>query len=266
MNIKLPADPIKKLITIMTHLRSDAGCPWDRIQSPETLKPYLLEETYEVLSALDSCDPDEICSELGDLLLQIVFLADIYREKTIFDFDAVAESISEKMIRRHPHVFSDSNERDLAQLDRQWESIKNSEKKEVTNSILEQQKSNLPALLQAQKLSGKVARVGFDWQNHQEVMAQLEEELTELNAAVTSGDKRSIRAEIGDILFTVVNLGRHLEIDCETALLEMIERFSSRFQAMEELISQEGHQLDQLDIRKLNSYWQKIKSAENEKP
>ena len=264
MSMDFPEDPIKKLIAIMAHLRSPAGCPWDQRQSPESLRPYLLEETYEVLAALDEGDPDEIMKELGDLLLQIVFLADIFKEKGLFDFDSIADSISGKLIRRHPHVFSDSKENNLLQLDRQWESIKNAERKCAVNSILEPQPSNLPALLLAQKISTKVARVGFDWTHYQEVLLQLDDELAELDEAVQIGDKTAISNEIGDILFTIVNMGRHLDIDCETALFTMTDRFSFRFRKMEDLISQDNKQIDQLGITELNLYWQKAKKIEHD--
>jgi len=264
MSMDFPENSINKLIAIMSHLRSPDGCPWDQLQSPESLRPYLLEETYEVLTALNEGDPGEIKKELGDLLLQIVFLADIFNEKGLFDFNSIADSISEKLIRRHPHVFSDSKEKDLLRLDKQWETIKNSERKNTVNSILDHQQLNLPALLLAQKISTKVARVGFDWSHYQEVLLQLDDELAELDDAVQIGDKTAISNEIGDILFTVVNMGRHLNVDCETALITMTERFNLRFRKMEDLINLDNKIIDHLEIAELNQYWQKAKKIVDE--
>lgn len=259
MDKKLPNDPIRKLKAIMSHLRGPDGCPWDALQTPESLKPYLLEECYEVLSALDSNDSDEIRKELGDLLLQIVFLTDIFEERGEFDFNSVADSICEKLIRRHPHVFSDVEETDLDKLNKQWEEIKRTETKSMPDTMLPLHQSTAPALLQAQRVSNKVAKVGFDWRNYHEVMGQLDEELQELNEAISVSDKNAIQDEIGDILFTIVNLGRHLEIDCELALHKMISRFRSRFEIMERLIRDDSIQIDSLEIESLNTYWQKAK-------
>ena len=262
MNSRFPQDPIKKLIAIMSHLRSPQGCPWDQQQTPDSMKPYLLEEAYEVLAALDKGDTDEIKKELGDLLLQIIFLADIFSDDGTFNFDSVAESISEKLIRRHPHVFGDIQEEDLDKLNQQWDTIKKTEQTGDESSYINQQHSALPALLQAQKISSKVARVGFDWSNAQEVLDQLEEEVRELKSAIAAQDQESISNEIGDILFTVTNLGRHLEVDCETALLTMIDRFAARFNHMEQLADRNQVQMNQLTIDELNHYWQQAKLLE----
>jgi len=264
MTSDLPTDPIKKLITIMMRLRSPQGCPWDRLQSPDSLKPYLLEEAYEVLAVLGSEQTDDIRDELGDLLLQIVFLAEIHRERGDFDFDEIAESICAKLIRRHPHVFADIEENDLTSLDRQWDAIKRSESGNNDNSALANLPENLPALLQAQKSSVKVARVGFDWPDADSVLAQLEDEIRELRDAIRSDRPEEVRAEIGDILFTVTNLARHLGQDAETALLEMNSRFRKRFQIMERIAREQGQDLEQLSIDDLNVLWQQAKAVNRE--
>ena len=248
----------------MMRLRSPQGCPWDRLKSQDSLKPYLLEEAYEVLAVLGSEQTDDIRDELGDLLLQIVFLAEIHRERGDFDFDEIAESICAKLIRRHPHVFADIEENDLTSLDRQWDAIKRSESGNNDNSALANLPENLPALLQAQKSSVKVARVGFDWPDADSVLAQLEDEIRELRDAIRSDRPEEVRAEIGDILFTVTNLARHLGQDAETALLEMNSRFRKRFQIMERIAREQGQDLEQLSIDDLNVLWQQAKAVNRE--
>ena len=260
MRENLPDDQIRKLVEIMKRLRGPRGCPWDQLQTSATLKPYLLEEAHEVLHALENEDADNIKGELGDLLLQIVFHAAIFEEQGLFDIDDIAQSISDKLIRRHPHVFGDSNEQDLGQLDRQWESIKKQERKIQPDSLLGSVQRDLPALLQAQKVSSKVARVGFDWDDLNGVLEKFEEEMQELKAAIAGGDKNETRAEFGDLLFTLVNIGRHLDIDSETALLQMLERFRKRFHLMEEMISNSGENIEAMDINQLESLWQKAKA------
>ena len=261
MHKNLPDDQIRKLVEIMKRLRGPQGCPWDQLQTPATLKPYLLEEAYEVLHSLENEETDEIRDELGDLLLQIVFLAAIFEEQELFNIDDIAQSISEKLIRRHPHVFGSSDEQDLKQLDQQWESIKSQERKKQHASLLGNVQRNLPALLQAQKISSKVARVGFDWDDLNCVLGKFEEEMQELKSALAAGDKNEVQAEFGDLLFTMVNIGRHLDIDSETALLQMLERFRSRFHQVEEMISAAGENFDAMNIKQLEAFWQKAKAV-----
>lgn len=256
----LSEDPVQKLIEIMSQLRSENGCPWDRVQTPDSLKPYLLEEAYEVVASLDENNPDEVKKELGDLLLQIVFLTEIFREKGHFNFNDVAQSITEKLIRRHPHVFGDSNEKDLLRLNKQWDAIKQSERDVKVQSAVGHIPKNLPALLQAQKISGKVAGVGFDWNRVDDVFAKLSEELEELKEAITANDTKAASDELGDLLFTVVNIGRHLNIDCESSLLKMLERFKSRFQIVEEILKKESKDIEQTSIDELDSLWQQAKA------
>lgn len=252
-------DSLQNLLEIMSRLRSENGCPWDKAQTPETLKPYLLEEAYEVIGSLDENNPDEIRNELGDLLLQIVFLSEIFKEDGHFEFNDVAQAIAEKLIRRHPHVFGDSNEENLSKLNEQWEAIKQNERKVKAHSIVGHIPNNLPALLQAQKISGKVAAVGFDWNSIDDVFEKLSEELDELKEAIAAKDTNAASDELGDLLFTVVNIGRHLNIDCETSLLQMLDRFKSRFQIMEEAVKKNGKNIDQTNLDELESLWQKAK-------
>jgi MazG family protein len=255
----IPDDPVEKLLRIMSILRSVDGCPWDKEQTPETLRPYLLEETYEVLAAMDLGDPDDVRQELGDLLLQIVFLSDIYAERGTFNFSDVADSISNKLIRRHPHVFGDSNEKNLEKLNQQWEAIKQSEMKKKPESLIANVPAGLPALMQAQKISEKVARAGFEWESCSDVVAKLDEEVSEIKDAINSGNKQAIEDEFGDILFTLVNIGRHLEIDAETSLLIMLERFKARFRLMEEMLSDDNKEITNAGLDVLETYWCRAK-------
>ncbi len=255
----LPDEPMARLIAIMSLLRSKDGCPWDREQTPASLAPYLLEEAYEALAAINAGRPDDIKKELGDLLLQIVFLAKIFEEEDQFCFDDVANAICEKMIRRHPHVFGDSDEKDMDRLNRQWDSIKRSERQHRSDSLLASIPSNLPALLQAQKISDRVARAGFDWECPADVVDKLDEEVAEIREAIKNGDQKAIEDEFGDILFTIVNIGRHLGVDSEMSLLSMLQRFKTRFQNMEALLEADGRKIDDVDSDALNSYWCLVK-------
>ena len=260
--MSLPKDSIKRLSAIMTLLRSEQGCPWDKEQTPKSLKPYLLEEAYEVMAAIDSDNPDNIRDELGDLLLQITFLSELFEESGEFNFNDVAEAICEKLIRRHPHVFGESQEKNLEQLDRQWEQIKENENADYLHSRLGSAQRAFPALMSAQKITRKAARVGFDWNTHTEVIEQLQLELKELETAINEKDKKAIHEELGDVIFTAVNLGRHLEVDCETALIDTINRFRSRFEFMENSIKKDKLDIEQLDMDCLNRYWDEAKKFE----
>jgi len=260
--MSLPEEPIARLRFIMSHLRSAHGCPWDQAQTPVTLKPYLLEEVHELLDALNGGDEEEIRDELGDLLLQVVFLTEIFNEKESFNLDDVATSICNKLIRRHPHVFENTSENDNVDLDRQWETIKNSEQRRPVNTRLGNPLPPMPALLAAQKMTQKAARTGFDWSQHEAVIDQLEEEITELKEALAANERDHAIHEFGDILLTVVNLGRQLDIDAETTLQQTMNRFRSRFIRMEELIAADHLDIDSIDLDCMNGYWQQAKKDE----
>lgn len=254
-------DPIRRLIAIVDHLRSPEGCPWDRAQTVNSLRPYLLEECHELLAAIDDGQPEQIAEELGDLLLQVVFIAQLHSESALFDLDMAAEAICRKMIRRHPHVFADAPTSGMQELDAQWHTIKRSETKKPAASLLSGIPASMPALHRAQKIGEKVARTGFDWQEAAEVLDKLNEEIAELEDAVHSENPQEIEAELGDILFSAVNLARHLAIDAETALHKTNTRFSRRFQYIEDALAREGRIPDEVSPERLNALWEEAKSA-----
>jgi len=254
-------DPIRRLVAIVNHLRGPDGCPWDRAQTIESLRPYLLEECHELLAAIDNGSTNQIADELGDLLLQVVFIAQLHSESGHFSLDMVAESICRKMIRRHPHVFADAPAGGMRQLDAQWEAIKRSEATSRPPSRLSGIPASLPALHRAQKMGEKAARVGFDWQRADEVLVKLKEEIDELEDALHSERQQQIEAELGDILLSTVNLARHLDVDAESALRKTITRFSKRFQFIEMALEQEGQGPEEVSLERLNALWEEAKDA-----
>ena len=255
-----------RLVAIMDRLRDPGGCPWDREQSVHTLAPYFLEEAYEVVDAIASGDPDKLCEELGDLLLQIVFVSRIARENGSFDIDAVSDGISEKMIRRHPHVFGDRQVEGSAEVMRNWEDIKREERSsEPEASVLDGVPKSLPALLKAYRMTEKAAAVGFDWRKPIDVMDKMREEMAELEAELAAGDEvvdARVRAELGDVLFVMANLARHLGVEPETALQGTNATFSRRFQAMEERARRTGRDFRQMDLAEQDALWDEVKADE----
>jgi ATP diphosphatase len=255
-----------RLVAIMDRLRDPDGCPWDREQTLHTLAPYFLEEAYEVVDAIAAGDPEKLCEELGDLLLQIVFVARIAREEGWFDIDGVCEVISEKMIRRHPHVFGDREVSGSAEVMRNWEDIKREERAgDERSSVLEGVPGSLPALLKAFRMTEKAAAVGFDWRRPAHVMDKMREEMAELEAELAAGDEVSVdrvRAEMGDVLFVVANLARHLGVEPETALQETNATFKRRFQAMETRARELGRDFREMDLAEQDALWDRIKAEE----
>jgi MazG family protein len=255
-----------RLVAIMDRLRDPGGCPWDREQSVHTLAPYFLEEAYEVVDAIASGDPDKLCEELGDLLLQIVFVSRIARENGSFDLDAVSDGISEKMIRRHPHVFGDRQVEGSKEVMRNWEDIKREERSsESEASVLDGVPNSLPALLKAYRMTEKAAAVGFDWRKPIDVMDKMREEMAELEAELAAGDEvvdARVRAELGDVLFVMANLARHLGVEPETALQGTNATFSRRFQAMEERARRTGRDFRQMDLAEQDALWDEVKADE----
>ncbi len=254
---------IEKLLEVMERLRDpETGCPWDLEQDFSTIAPYTIEEAYEVADAIEREDWDELRDELGDLLFQIVFYVQMAREKGFFDFDDVAGGITEKMIRRHPHVFGDADEPDPRGVKRRWEDIKEKERAHRDDdSALAGVARALPALKRAQKLGKRAARVGFDWPDRKGVHEKIHEELDELEAAAGGRDPALIEDEVGDLLFAVVNLARHLEIDPEKALVGANGKFERRFRAMEAAIRDDGARLERLQLEALDRYWRKAKKT-----
>lgn len=251
----------KKLVEIMESLRSENGCPWDRIQTHDSLKRYLLEEAYELIEAIEKKDYKAIREELGDLLLQIVFHAQIAKESGHFSIDDVIETISNKMIRRHPHVFGEAKFKTPEEVLNQWDDRKKEEGK-LRETILEGIPINLPALLRAYKIQSRVAKVGFDWDNIEGVLKKIEEEFAELKEAVNLKEKQQIEEEIGDMLFSIVNLARFLKIDPETALRKTNRKFEDRFSKLEQLAKQKGKSLKEMSLREMDELWEEIKMGE----
>ncbi len=255
-----------RLVGIMDRLRDPGGCPWDREQTLETLSGYLLEEAHEVTEAVRSGERGALCEELGDLLLQIVFMAKIGSENGWFTIDDVAHGISEKMIRRHPHVFGETVVEDSDEVVRNWEEIKSEERKESRKaSALDGVPASLPALLKAYRMTQKAAAVGFDWARPEDVIDKLHEEVAELEAEVRTGDKVAldrVRSEMGDVLFVMANLARHLGVEPETAMQETNSRFLRRFQGVEALAKKAGRALSDMSLAELDGLWNQVKAEE----
>ncbi len=252
-----------RLVDIMARLRAPGGCPWDLAQSRQDLKPYLVEETYEVLDAIDQGDPAMLREELGDLLLQVVFHAQIAEEEGAFAVEDVCRGINEKLIRRHPHVFGEVKADTPGQVLQNWEAIKKGEKGEDA-SVLAGVPKVLPALLKAYRLQQKAARVGFDWEERQQVEAKVREEWAELNEAVAEGEKEHIREEMGDFLFALVNLSRFLDMDPEDALQFANAKFMRRFKGIENEARTRGRDLHGMSLQEMDELWDLMKQRERE--
>lgn len=255
---------IKKLLEVMRKLRDpEKGCPWDLDQDFSTIAPYTIEEAYEVADAIEREDWDELRSELGDLLFQVVFYAQMASEAGHFGFDEIADGITDKMIRRHPHVFGDGDEQDAHAVRGRWEDIKEEERADHEDqSALAGVAKALPALKRAQKLGKRAARVGFDWPERQGVKLKIHEELEELEDAVGSRDESLVEEELGDLLFAVVNLARHLDVDPEKALSSANHKFERRFRAMEAEIGDEGLEMRRMNLEELEQLWRKAKKSQ----
>ncbi|PWU07970.1 MAG: nucleoside triphosphate pyrophosphohydrolase [Verrucomicrobia bacterium] len=256
------SESLRRLEDIIAQLRSPAGCPWDREQTHESLRMALLEECYEVVEAINRADDANLCEELGDLLLLVMMHAQIGSERGAFQFEEVARGICEKLIRRHPHVFGDAKGGDTtAAVLRQWEQIKRVEKGGAS-SVLTSISSALPALMRAQLVQKKVSRVGFDWQKTEDVFNKIEEEIREFQDALISKDRTEIEQEAGDVLFSLVNLLRKLQIDSETALNRSTMKFAARFQALETHLEKLGRRVEDCSECELNEIWNSLKLGE----
>ena len=251
-----------ELVQLMTTLRGPNGCPWDRKQSLGSLKPFIVEEAYEVVDAIDRDDRRGLAEELGDFLLQAVFVAEITREEGSFDIYDAITAIHDKLMRRHPHVFGDVVAKDAEQVLVNWEKLKNEERKAENKSVLDGVPPSLPALLKASRLTEKAARVGFDWRRTADVFEKLEEEIRELRAAVDGVDEGMIQDEIGDLLFTIANIARKLDVNAEEALQAANRKFIRRFTSMERSVRERGRNLDQLTLQQMDQLWNEAKAAE----
>jgi nucleoside triphosphate diphosphatase len=272
---------IEKLKSLMTMLRDkNFGCPWDLEQTIASLVPYTLEEAYEVVDAIEKADMVELEDELGDLLFQVVFYAQIAKEQGLFQFDDVANAITKKLIRRHPHVFPEGkvtnfgskSEISSGEVIVNWEAIKQIEKAEKiaknkgdlkskeSNSALDDVPRALPALDRARKLQKRAARVGFDWSEMTPVLAKLKEEVMELEEAIASKDREAVEAELGDVLFAAVNVARHSDIYPEVALRQANSRFENRFKWIESSLEEQGKSMDDTDLQQLDQLWDQAKA------
>ncbi len=260
------AQAIERLLSIMERLRAPGGCPWDREQTLRSLRPYVLEETYEVLEAIDAGDVREHREELGDLLLQIVFQAQLRREEGAFDFADVAEAISGKLVSRHPHVFGDAEVKDAEGVLRQWAALKREEKRKKGGgrSVLEGVPREMPALARADRLTEKASRIGFDWPDAGGARAKVVEELGELDRAIAAGDRAEVEHELGDALFALANLSRKLSIPPEEALRGAIARFVSRFEHVERELERRGVPHGGATLAEMDAIWDEAKSLERQ--
>ena len=255
--------PVERLLDIMRRLRGPSGCPWDREQTLDSLKTNLIEETYEVIDAMESGDRPELCGELGDLLLQVVFQAQICTEEGSFSFDDVVNGIADKLVRRHPHVFGDVQADTAGEVLKNWEKIKKTEKGTgKPRSLVEGIPRHLPALAKANLVQKRVARAGFEWDEISGVVAKLEEELAEVKEAMAQQDAAAIREELGDLLFSTVNLSRYLGHEPEELLNENIAKFMRRFQSLEDRLHAEGRELEKCSLDELEAVWVAVKQSE----
>ncbi len=257
---------IVALVELVQRLRGPDGCPWDKKQTESNIKLYLCEEAYEVLAALDLSPPQEVCSALGDLLFQILFLAQLAIEKNQFDFVDVVEIITEKMIRRHPHVFGQKKVDSAEEVTFNWTQIKKAEKNATndTSGLLESIPMDLPALLRAHRLSERASKVGFDWTDTAGIRDKVREEFDELDSAVAGGEREEVAEELGDLLFSVVNLCRHKGFNAEHLLRMANIKFQKRFKEMEKRLEATGTQLEEASLEEMNGVWDKVKDREGQ--
>jgi tetrapyrrole methylase family protein/MazG family protein len=261
---KRPAQKSKEnsfynLVKIFSRLRAPGGCPWDRVQNHQTLTPYLIEEAYEVIEAIEEKDDEKLKEELGDLLGQVLFHAQIAAERGKFGIDDVIQRHAAKMTHRHPHVFADTKVKDAKEVLLNWEEIKYKEKKHQRRSALDGIPRSLPALLKAHRMQDKAARLGFDWEHVDGAFDKLNEEMEEFTRAYSQGNKREIKEELGDILFSLVNLARFLNIDPEDALRLTSQKFSDRFRFIEQELARQGRTFKQSTLEELDAIWEQAK-------
>jgi len=262
----------EKLVEIMSTLRGPSGCPWDKEQTFDTLKPMMVEETYEVLEAIDNKDFEHLSEELGDVLLHVVFQAQMGKEAAKFDIDSVIDGICAKLIRRHPHVFAGETAGSADDVLKNWDVIKAAEKEEkaqkvqkvrggapAKESILDGIPGKLPALHEAHQISSRVARVGFDWPGMDGVFKKLQEEVHELHEAIAGKQQDEIEDEVGDLLFVIVNIARKLKLDSESALKRANRKFKTRFQHMEARLASSGKSLDETSLEEMENLWDRAK-------
>jgi MazG family protein len=257
-----PGEKFEQLVSIMARLRAPGGCPWDREQTFDTIKPFLLEETYEVMSAIDARDWPELAEELGDLLLQVVFFSEMAAEAGHFTIEDPIDAINAKLIRRHPHVFADETAQTGDEVLKRWSEIKAEEKKKkglAPTGLLDSIPRVLPALVEAQHIASRAAKAGFDWPNIGEVLAKLDEERAEFEAVMAAGPHERIEDELGDLLFVIVNLARFVKVDPEQALRRTNAKFRKRFSHVEQGLAERGKKFAETSIDEMEELWQEAK-------
>ncbi len=254
-------DQLNRLQHIIECLRGENGCPWDKKQTPQSMTIYLIEEMYELIDAIRRADNPAICEELGDVLFHILFLAAIFTERAAFSLNEVARVEADKMVRRHPHVFGETAASSVAEIKQQWHNIKKDEKKgAVPASLLDSVPRSVPPLVRAYRLTERAARVGFDWDKPENVMAKVREELTELDRSMTEGETHQIAEEFGDLLFSLVNLGRFLRVHPETALAGAIRKFETRFQYIENCLAEKQIPIEEAGLEEMDALWEAAKN------
>lgn len=262
-------DPFRRLVRIMERLQEPGGCPWDLEQTHESLKPYMIEEAYEALDAIDRGDDVELAEELGDVLLQVIFHSALAKRTGRFSIDDVSQAAATKMVRRHPHVFGQADAKTAADVLKNWENLKAAERKQKSDDasapkrqgLLSHVPKNLPALLRSQRLQEKAARVGFDWPTVDGVLDKIEEEIRELREALKQSetDNTEAKLELGDVLFSIVNLARYLEADAEDCLRGTCDKFQKRFAYIETQAEVQGRELKSMSLEEMDALWNEAK-------
>jgi len=258
--VKNQPSKIDTLIRLIETLRGETGCPWDQRQTPETMANYLVEEMYELIEAIESDNPDDVCEELGDVWFHVLFIAQIYKELGHFEVGEVAQRITDKMTRRHPHVFGNTTVETTDEVKTRWQEIKAKEKKNRKHSsILDSVPKKAPPLMRAYRISARAAGAGFDWNDVWGVITKVEEELSELKTALRGESQEKIALELGDILFTLVNVARFAKIHPDSALTGSIKKFENRFRHMEQAIAEEKKRLEAVPQEEKENYWEAAK-------
>ena len=260
-----PGERWGKVVALMARLRGPQGCPWDRKQTLHSLRPFILEEAYELVDAIEQDEGEAIREETGDLLLEVLFVSQICAERGLFTSNGVLEGLEAKMVRRHPHVFGDQTAGSAGEALAKWEEIKDAEKESdapapAPGSLLGKVPRALPALMRAAKLSARAARVGFDWTSVEQILDKLDEELRELDAARKSGSSEAVAEELGDLLFVIANISRHLGVDPELALQAANQKFEERFRHIEERLQADGRSPSESSLDEMEALWQEAKN------
>lgn len=255
------ANGIERLIRLVAILKGENGCPWDKKQTPESISVYIAEEVHELVHAIQTGNSDEVCEELGDVIFLIVFIAEMYKKNGLFDINTAIDSVCDKMIRRHPHVFEDSGVKSIGDIRKQWREIKKNEKSPSSkkSSILDSVPSGLPALMRAYRVSERAAGAGFDWNHIFDVLNKVDEEIDEFKEALSEKNDKKIKTEFGDILFTLVNVARFAKVHPETALYDSINKFQKRFNYMEKKLSEDGKNIESTSRNSLDRLWEEAK-------